>query len=157
MVQLAEKLLSKKAKLDSGSERWVQLHRKKFEEIVYVSHRHKQFPKGSRRCKTAEFIQEFKQLPPSEQAAYNDHMMHVKAKKLLVRSGVEIVEENTTPTPWNLSRTSGWQLRPEILQESLGTEPNMKVRAEKNYEKLRRVVDTATMRPIPTPWHATRH
>ena len=32
-VQLAERLLSKKAKLDSGSERWVQLHRKKFEEM----------------------------------------------------------------------------------------------------------------------------
>ena len=73
-AQLAEMLLSKKAKLDSGSERWVQLHRKKFEEIVYVSHRQKQFPKGSRRCRTAEFIQEFKQLAPSEQAAYNDHM-----------------------------------------------------------------------------------
>ena len=73
-VQLAERLLSKKAKLDSGSERWVQLHRKKFEDMVYVSHRQKQFPKGSRRCKTAEFIQEFKQLAPSEQAAYNDHM-----------------------------------------------------------------------------------
>ena len=58
-------------------------------------------------------------------------MMHVKAKKLLVRSGVEIVEENTTPTPWNLSRASGWPLSPEILEESLGTEPNMKVRAEK--------------------------
>ena len=70
-------------------------------------------------------------------------MMHVKAKKLLVRSGVEIVEENTTPMPWNLNRAPGLQLSPEILKESLGTEPIMKVRTEKNYEKLRRVVDTA--------------
>ena len=53
-------------------------------DMVDVSLRQKHFPKGSRRCKTAELIQEFKQLPPSEQAAYNDHMMHVKAKKLLV-------------------------------------------------------------------------
>ena len=100
-------------------------------DMVDVSLRQKHFPNGSRRCKTEELIQEFKQLPPSEQAAYNDHMMHVKAKKLLVRSGVEIVEENTTPTPWNLSRASGWPLSPEILEESLGTEPNIKVRAEK--------------------------
>ena len=35
-------------------------------DMVYVSLRQKHFPKGSRRCKTAELIQEFKQLPPSD-------------------------------------------------------------------------------------------
>ena len=73
----------------------------------------------------------FKQLPLSEQAAYNGHMLHVKAKTLLVRFVVEIVEAKTTPTPWNLSRASGWPLSPDNLEESLCTEPNMKVRAEK--------------------------
>ena len=97
----------------------------------YVSFRQKHPPKGSQRRKTAELTQEFKQLPPSEQAAHNDHMTHIKAKKPLARSGVETAEENTTPTPWNLSRASGWPLSPEILEEPSGTEPNMKVRTEK--------------------------